>query len=147
MGQLSLHTFVIRIVNAHFHCGSCKNYWGHGTSIVTSIATTSAATAEAAASTSVLTTLGDVNLDGLPVDACPVELPHSGLGGIFVHHGDESVALAGVVDIGNFTASAELALQDVPGAPLVDPVHEELRHHADLAAFSNFKSLAKFPSH
>ena len=40
---------------------------------------------------------------------------------------------------------AELALQDVPGAPLVDPVHEELRHHADLAAFSNFKSLAKFP--
>merc|ERR1711971_1446891 len=140
MGQLSLHTFVIRIVNAHFHCGSCKNYWGHGTSIVTSIATTSAAAAAtiaaapvtstsaatpstiAAASTAVLTTLGDVNLDGLPVDACPVELPHSGLGGIFVHHGDESVALAGVVDIGNFTASAELALQDVPGAPLVDPV-------------------------
>ena len=37
---------------------------------------------------------------------------------------------------------AELALQDVPGAPLVDPVHEELRHSAELAAFSNNKSLA-----
>ena len=34
---------------------------------------------------------------------------------------------------------AELRLQDVPGATLVDPVHEELRHVADAAAFSNFK--------
>lgn len=45
------------------------------------------------------------NLDGLPVDAGSVELPHGSLGGVIVHHGDESVALAGVVDIGHLAAS------------------------------------------
>ena len=44
------------------------------------------------------------HLDGLPIDAGSVELPHRGLGGIFVHHGDEGVALAGVVDIGDLAA-------------------------------------------
>ena len=45
------------------------------------------------------------NLDGLPVDAGSVKFSHGGLSGIFVHHGDESVALTGVVDIGDLAAS------------------------------------------
>ena len=53
------------------------------------------------------------DLDRLPIDAGSVELPHGGLSGIFVHHGDESVALTGVVDIGDLAASAIIFLFEI----------------------------------
>ena len=53
-----------------------------------------------------LARLGLLHRHRLPVDPLPVELPHSGLGGVFVRQGDESVALTGVVDIGDLSESA-----------------------------------------
>jgi len=97
-----------------------------------SVATAPAAAAAVAAAASssaaaVLAALGNVHLDGLAaIDGDAVQFPDCGLGGVLVNHGDKGVALAGIVDIGNFTAPAKLVLQDLSGAVFVDPIDEEL---------------------
>ena len=51
---------------------------------------------------------------------------NSYLCGVLVVHGDEGVALSGVVDVGDPAAPAKLLLEDLTGTVRVDPVYEKL---------------------
>ena len=68
-------------------------------------------------------------LDFLSVDFDAVEFLDSLFGALFVPHGDKGEALASVEDIIDFTASPELALEDVSGTILADAVHKQLLGH------------------
>ena len=68
------------------------------------------------------------------LDGEAVKVADGSLGSILVDHGDEGVAFSGVVDVGDFATPAELVLEDLTGAGLVDPADEKsAARHDDLA--------------
>ena len=80
------------------------------------------------------------------IDGDGVQVPDGGLSGVLVDHGDEGIALSGVVDVGDLAAPAKLVLENLTGAVLVDAVNEQLRTLRHRAAWDSVSpSLEKWP--